>query len=360
MNSAKSAACLNAARRIPGFADAQGGLQFNDANPGEDIMAASQRPLGGAIFVGSAFGAAAIVAWLAIPAPAQPVQSLTGIPGVLAPGVAPELVQEGYVFTEGPVGTGDGGLYFSDIRVSKTYLLDPGGKISVARENTNGANGLALTRDGELLFAEGDGKRITRRNRDGTIAVLTEGPPGAPLLAPNDLIVDAKGGIYFTDPGPRPVVPGRPTYVYYLPAGAKTPILIDSAVPRPNGLTLTNNGRTLIVDDTLNPTVFAYDVQADGSVKNKRAFLQLRDIPPGAESGADGLAIDRDDRLYITTVAGVQVFDSKGQYLGTIKAGRQAANAAFSGADKQTLYLTAREGLYRVKTLVKGPDRLGK
>ena len=293
---------------------------------------------------------------LALPALAQS----PGIPGVLAPGVEPELVQEGFVFTEGPVGTADGGLYFSDIRVSKTYFLDPGGKISMVREGTNGANGLALTKDGELLFAEGDGKRITKRNRDGTIAVLTEGPPGVPLLAPNDLIVDAKGGIYFTDPGPRPVVPGRPTYVYYLPAGTKTPILIDGTVPRPNGLTLTNDGKTLIVDDTLNPTVFAYDVQPDGSVKNRRALLQLRDIPAGSESGADGMAIDRDDRLYITTVAGVQVFDAKGQYLGSLKAGRQAANVAFSGPGKQTLYLTAREGLYRVKTLAKGPDRLGK
>jgi gluconolactonase len=309
------------------------------------------------MLVHSALGAGIVFAALTLPALAQ---TPTGIPGVLAPAVAPELVHEGYVFTEGPVGTADGGLYFSDIRVSKTYFLDADGKISVARENTNGANGLALTRDGELLFAEGDAKRITKRGRDGAITVLTEGPPGVPLLAPNDLIVDAKGGIYFTDPGPRPVVPGRPTYVYYLPAGAKTPILIDGAVPRPNGLTLTNDGKTLIVDDTLNPTVFAYDVQPDGTVNNKRPFLQLRDIPAGTESGADGMAIDRDDRLYITTVTGVQVFDAKGQYLGTIKAGRQPANAAFGGPDKQTLYLTAREGLYRVKTLAKGPDRLGK
>lgn len=287
-------------------------------------------------------------------------QAPGGIAGVLGAGAVPELVQEGFTFTEGPVGTADGGLYFSDIRVNKTYFLDPGGKISVVRENTNGANGLALTRDGELLFAEGDARRITKRNRDGTIVTLTLGPPGAPLLAPNDLIADAKGGIYFTDPGPRPVVPGRPTYVYYLPAGASVPILIDSTVPRPNGLTLTNDGKTLIVDDTLNPTVFAYDVQPDGSVKNKHAFTQLRDIPAGSESGADGLAIDANDRLYITTVAGVQVIDAKGQYLGAIKAGRQAANAAFSGPGKQTLYLTAREGLYRIRTLSKGPDRLGK
>ncbi|HMA74953.1 MAG TPA: SMP-30/gluconolactonase/LRE family protein, partial [Xanthobacteraceae bacterium] len=170
-------------------------------------MTARRRPIGSP----SALAAAAIIAALVMPVLAQTPQ---GIPGVLASGATPELVQEGYVFTEGPVGTADGGLYFSDIRVSKTYFLDPGGKISAVREGTSGANGLALTKDGELLFAEGDGKRITKRNRDGTITTLTEGPPGVPLLAPNDLIVDAKGGIYFTDPGPRPVVPGRPTYVY--------------------------------------------------------------------------------------------------------------------------------------------------
>jgi gluconolactonase len=312
---------------------------------------------GCAILLHAALGLAAIIATLALPAMAQ---TSAGIPGVLAAGVTSELVQEGFVFTEGPVATADGGLYFSDIRTNRTYFLDPGGKIAVVRENTNGGNGLALTKDGEVLFAEGDGKRITKRNKDGSITVLTEGPPGVPLLAPNDLIVDAKGGIYFTDPGPRPVVPGRPTYVYYLPSGEKMPVLIDGAVARPNGLTLSLDGKTLIVDDTLNTTVFAYDVQPDGSVKNKRPFLQLRDIPAGQESGADGLAIDRDGRLYITTLTGVQVFDARGEYLGTIKTGRQAANVAFGGPDKQTLYITAREGLYRVKTLAKGPDRLGK
>jgi gluconolactonase len=308
----------------------------------------------------TAIGAAVSVALLSLLAPSAMAQAPAGIAGIIAPGVAPELVQEGFVFTEGPVGTADGGLYFSDIRVNLTYYLDLAGKIAVVRRETNGANGLALTRDGELLFAEGDARRITKRGRDGAIATLTEGPEGKPLLAPNDLIVDAKGGIYFTDPGPRPVVPGRPTYVYYLPAGAKQPLLVDGAVARPNGLTLTRDGKTLIVDDTIGETVFAYDVEADGAVKNKRPFVKLRDIPAGAESGADGMAIDREDRVYITTVAGVQVFDPKGQYLGSINAGRQGANVAFAGTDKRTLYITAREGLYRIKTLAQGPDRLGK
>src|SRR5215475_5988849 len=301
-------------------------------------------------------GAAAFVALFAAPIAAQ----TGGIPGVVAPGVESELVQEGFTFTEGPVGTADGGLYFSDIRVNRVFHLDAAGKIAVVRENTNGTNGIALTREGDLLFAEGGGKRISKRGRDGSVTTVTDSFEGKPFLSPNALLVDARGGIYFTDPGPRPVVPGRPTYVLYLPAGAKEPIAVDTQVPRPNGLTLTGDGRTLIVDDTLNPAVYAYDVQADGTVKNKRTFAQLRDIPPGAESGADGMAIDRDDRVYITTVAGVQVFDAKGGYLGAIKSARQGANVAFAGPDKRTLYITAREGLYRIKTLAQGPDRLGK
>jgi gluconolactonase len=303
--------------------------------------------------------------WLALAlmvlgAPGAVAQQSAGIPDVISPGIEPELVQEGFTFTEGPVGTLDGGLYFSDIRVNRIHRLDAVGKITTLHEQTNGANGLALNKAGELFAAEGDGKRISMRNRDGAVMVLTDNVEGKPLLAPNDLILDSKGGIYFTDPGPRPVVPGRPTYLCYLPAGAKQAIMLDGAVGRPNGLTLTHDGKTLIVDDTIGNTVFAYDVQPDGKVKGKRAFTELHDIPAGKESGADGLALDDRDRVYITTLTGVQVFDAKGVYLGAIKLGRQPANVAFAGPGRQTLYITAREGLYRVKMLSRGPDRPGK
>jgi len=292
---------------------------------------------------------------------ASPGASQTGgIPGVIAPGDTPQLVQEGFTFLEGPVGTADGGLIFSDLRANKTYRLDVSGKISVLRDNTNGTNGLALTKAGDLVGAEGDSHSITKRNRDGTMVTLSAGFRGMPFLAPNDLIVDAKGGIYFTDPGPRPVVPGRPTYVFYLPAGAKEPIQVDGTIARPNGLVLTMDGKKLIVDDTIGPSVFAFDIQPSGMLSNKHIFAQLHDLKPGEESGADGMAIDRQDRVYVTTASGVQVFDSQGRYLGTIRAGRQAANAAFSGPGKRVLYLTAREGLYRINTQTQGPERLGK
>jgi gluconolactonase len=269
----------------------------------EEGMQTTRHLESAAMRTSAAVGAAAVIGLLALPVSAQ---SPTGIAGVIAPGAEPQLVQEGFVFTEGPVGTPDGGLYFSDIRPSRIYRLDPNGKIDLVREQTNGANGLALTHDGDLLAAEGDGKRISKRSRDGTVTTVTEGIGGKPFLAPNDLILDAKGGIYITDPGPRPVVPGRIAYVYYLPAGGKQPVVIDDQIARPNGLTLTRDGKTLIVDDTLGPTVYAYDVQPDGSVKNKRMFAQLRDIPEGKESGADGIATrSRGSSLFYGTGSGI-------------------------------------------------------
>src|SRR5262245_35064378 len=108
-----------------------------------------------------AFGTTATVALFSLPVLAQ---TPAGIAGVVAPGVEAELVQEGFVFTEGPVGKPDGGLYFTDIRPNKVYELEPSGKITLIREQSTGANGLALTKDGDLLAAEGDGKRISKRS----------------------------------------------------------------------------------------------------------------------------------------------------------------------------------------------------
>jgi gluconolactonase len=289
------------------------------------------------------------------------VQTQSGIPGVVAPGIEPELVQEGFTFTEGPLGTMDGGLYFTQLLgANRIYRLDASGKISVFRENSNGTNGLAFTPTGDLVGAEGRGKRISKIGQDGTAAELTHGDGEKPLMAPNDLIVDANGGIYFTDPGPPPVVPGRKAYVYYLPARATKALVVDDAIVRPNGLILTLDGKMLIVADSVADTMYAFDVQSDGTITNKRTFIRLRDIPHGEQSGADGIAIDHDGRIYVTTIAGVQVFDNMGKYLGTIRMAHKPSNVAFSGPGKRRLYITTHEGLYQMQTLTQGPERLGK
>lgn len=280
-----------------------------------------------------------------------------GIPGVVAPDTTVELVSEVFMNTEGPLGTADGGLYFSDTVAHRTYYLDQQGYITIERERTERSNGIAFTPEGDLVFAEGSGPHISKKTNRGYVSLT----PGFRLFQPNDLIVDAKGGIYFTDPGPRPVVPGLKVFVYYLPPGSMTPIAIEDSIPRPNGLTLSLDGKTLIIDNTLGTTVYAYDVQPDGGIANKRAFAELRDIAAGEESIADGMAIDSEGRLYVTTIRGIQVFDGVGIYLGTIEVPRQPSNVAFSGySDKRTLYITARQGLYSVKMLSQGPERLGK
>ncbi len=299
---------------------------------------------------------AIVLAAFLTPAVAQ-VQG--GIPGVVAPGAKVELVQEGFVFTEGPIGTANGELIFTDIRTSRIYRLDAKGTVAIVREGTNGANGLALAKNGDILAAESAGKRISRIGASGPAVTLTQGSSQRPLLEPNDLIADANGGIYFTD-SVRPVVLERKVYVYYLAAGAREPLVIDDELHRPNGLALSRDGKTLYVCNSVSDFVWAYDINADGTVKNKRAFIRLNDIPPGKESGADGMAVDRGDRIYVTTMLGVQVFDKTGRYLGTIRVPRQPANIAFSGPGKRTLYITAREGLYRVRMLAQGPERLGK
>lgn len=291
-----------------------------------------------------------------------------GIPGILAPGVTPELVRDDFKLTEGPLGAKDGSLFFSERGgTGRTYHLALDGTLTIAREPTQVANGLAYAPNGDIIEVEEKGERVVRWLPSGQTVTLTDSYQGHPFMAPNDLIVDKRGGVYFTDPGPRPLVAGRPTYVFYLPPGANEPLLVDGKVPRPNGLTLSLDGKRLFVDDTLGPMVFAYDIKPDGSVVNKRPWLRLR-VKDGDESGADGMAIDRNGNLYVATALGVQVFDRGRRYLGAITLPRSspynprfhAYNLAFAGRDKRTLYITALRYLYRVETLVPGPKRLGK
>ena len=278
------------------------------------------------------------------------------IPGVIAPGAMIELLSEAFTNTQGPLGTPDGGLYFADTVAHTTYYLDQQGYITIERERTEHSSGIAFTPEGDLVFAEGDGPSISRKTTRGYVNLTA----GYRLFQPHDLIVDADGGIYFTDPGPRPVVPGLKVFVYYLPRGASSPIAIDDSLARPSGLTLALDGKTLIVGDELGTTLYAYDVLPNGSVANRRAFAMLVGISAGEESLADGMAIDNDGRIYVTTVRGIQVFEAAGRYLGTIAVPRQPSNVAFSGRDKRVLFITAGKALYSVQMLSEGPARLGK
>lgn len=298
--------------------------------------------------------------------PTSEIPPQAEIAGVIAAGTKVQLIKDGFQGTEGPVATPGGDLYFSDPYASKIYKMDRNGSVTLWRENTGGASGLFLLKGGRLLAAETGGHRLVAIDPDGKLTPLaTVGVGGRALRLTNDIIVDKKGGIYFTDPAPfqqanQPVPTEKPPgFVYYLTPDGKL-VLIDEQIARPNGISLSFDGRTLFIVDSDSDDLWALDVQADGTATNRRSFVKLHDARPGPDgkprTAGDGMAMDTEGRLYVTTNSGVQVIDSRGQYLGTIRIPKNPSNLAFGGSDRRTLYVTGRDSLFSIKMLSQGPS----
>jgi gluconolactonase len=284
------------------------------------------------------------------------------IPGVVEAGTKVQVIKEGFQGTEGPIGLPDGSLIFTETNANKITKIDKDNNVSTFLENTNGSNGLAFDAKGRLISVQttpGQTK-IGVIYPKGAEAVLTDNYEGKPFGRPNDLTVDKKGGVYFTEPGPN-AQPGAPPppltpAVYYVPPGGKA-MRIAEGIERPNGILLSRDEKTLYVNNTSGEYLLAFDVQPDGSVKNRRNFAKYDGVTPaatGVNSGADGLAIDSQGRLYAATSTGVQVYSPQGQHLGTIPVSRAPQNIAFAGSDKKTLYIVGRGAAYKVQLLAQG------
>jgi len=280
------------------------------------------------------------------------------IDGVVAAGTAIELIKEGFQGTEGPVALPDGSVIFTEGQANRITRISADNSIASYLENSGGANGLAFNSSGELIAVQTTKPGIAVIGPAGKERVLVDSYEGTPLNRPNDLVVDKRGGVYFTDPGARPE-PGKPvpkTAIYYLsPKGKLTQLATD--IERPNGIQLSPNEKTLYVANTYGEHVLAYDVKSDGTVGERRNFAKLEGFAKneqGWTSGADGLAVDAKGRLYVASAAGVQVFDAKGKSLGVIPLPKAPQNLAFAGRDKKTLYVVGRGSAYRIATLTSG------
>ncbi len=280
------------------------------------------------------------------------------IDGVVSAGTPIELIKEGFQGTEGPIALPDGSVIFTEAQVNRITRIAADKTISTFLENTNGANGLAFGPKGDLYAVQTTKPGIAVLSPAGRERVVVDRHEGAPLNRPNDLVVDKRGGVYFTDPGPRPE-PGQPaptTAVYYQPVEGKL-LRLATDIGRPNGIQLSPDEKTLYVANTFGEHILAYDVKADGSVGARRNFAKLEGVTKtdtGLTSGADGLAVDAKGRLYVASTAGVQVFDAKGKALGIIALPKSPQNLAFAGPSKQTLYVVGRGSAYRVAVLTGG------
>jgi gluconolactonase len=300
-------------------------------------------------------------------APVGPPAPTPAIAGVVAAGTTVHVVKEGYEAVEGPVRDADGSLLFANNQTGQVLRVAPDGAISVWFEGPFGAN--ALTRNGK-------GEVIATLQRTNAIAVLQPGVAprvlvdkfeGKAFNRPNDVVADARGNIYFTDSVPVGFTgtPEIPSSLYQITADGKL-VLVTSDIPRPNGVALSPDERTLYVANTAGDAVLAFALDARGTAGARRDFAKLTlpparaDAAPSTASGADGLAVDKDGRLFVATTVGVQVFSPQGAPLGTIALPRQPQNLAFAGANRSALFVVGRGSVYRIDTLTQGPDRPGK
>jgi len=304
-------------------------------------------------------------------APAAPLQPTPAIAGVVNAGTQITLVKDGFEAVEGPVRDTDGGVLFTNNQTGHVVRVAPDGTISNWFEGPYGANALTRTPKGDVVATLQKTNAIGVLTPGAAPRVLFDKYDGKPFNRPNDLVADKRGNIYFTDSVPVGATgtPLLPSSVYQISADGKLS-LITSEIPRPNGVALSPDERTLYVANTAGEYVIAYTLDAQGKPGAKRDFGKLNLPPapanaaPGAAaptaSGADGIAVDADGRLFVATSTGVQVLSPQGQHLGTIALPRQPQNLAFAGADRAVLFVVGRGSVYRIPTLTRGPDRPGK
>lgn len=280
-------------------------------------------------------------------------------------------------FTEGPTVDAEGNVYFTEMTWQKIMKMSKDGVVTVFREQSNNANGLLLDPQGRLIACEGtenirtgrpikNQPRITRTDvKTGKVEILAENYEGKPFVGPNDVTIDSKGRLYFTD------MPGGAVYRIDAP-GKLTRILAAPEVQNPNGIQISPDEKTLyLVEANRNPNgarmIRAYDLQPDGTVRNMRVHYNFY---PG-RSG-DGMSIDTQGNLYVAaglnaprgttetmdTKAGVYVISPAGKLLKFIPIYEDLiTNTAFGGPDMKTLYITAGKTLYKMRTDIAGLPR---
>ena len=280
-------------------------------------------------------------------------------------------------FTEGPTVDRQGNVYFTELVFQRIFRLTPDGILSVWRENSNNANGLLIDPQGRLIACEGaDSQRtgiprkfkpqVTRTDlQTGTIEVLAGDYGGQPFVGPNDVTIDSKGRLYFTD------LPGGAVYRVD-GAGQITRILATPDIQRPNGIQISPDDKTLYLVEANQADggarmIRAFDLRPDGTVTNMRVHYNFY---PGRS--ADGMSIDTQGNLYasagmaqlrgtsetLDTKPGVYVISPQGKLLTFIPIAEDyITNNAFGGPDMRTLYVTAGKTLYKVRTDVAGLPR---
>lgn len=265
---------------------------------------------------------------------------------VVAAGAKVEKLTGGFKFTEGPAVDAKGNIFFTDIPNNQIHKWSLDGKLSTFSGDSGGANGLFFGKAGNLLACEGGRRQLVSIDPQGEVTVLAKSYANKKLNSPNDLWIDPKGGIYFTDPryGKRDNLEQDGEHVYYLLPDRKKLIRMIGDLVRPNGVLGTPDGKKLYVADAGDGKTYVYTINADGTLSDKKFFAPV---------GSDGMTMDNEGNVYMTRGM-VWVYNSAGEKIETIEVPEAPANVCFGGRDKKTLFITARTSLYSIRMRVKG------
>ncbi len=266
-----------------------------------------------------------------------------------------ELVGDGFKFTEGPAWDPSGVLYFTDIPNTSIHRLHADGKIDLFTNDSKHTNGLLITHDGRLLGCQMDGQVVEFDKNNASTTVIADSYEGKRFNAPNDLVVDKEGGIYFTDPlfaAPTPL-PQTVQAVYYI-SSDKTISRVTEGIKAPNGIGLSPDGKRLYVCPSQQSEMLVYEIIGAGKLSSGKTLCTLTQPEGKTGTGADGIVLDVEGNVYITTNLGVEIVSPQGEHLGLVRFPEQPANVTFGGNDRKTMYATARSGLYRVQMPIAG------
>jgi sugar lactone lactonase YvrE len=284
--------------------------------------------------------------WKDWPQPVKAGQTKNAtLDAILLPGEGWQLVAEGYKFTEGPAANAKGEVFFNDIPNSKTYKVGLDGKVSVFIADSKKANGQAFGPDGRLYAVATGEEKIIAYDAQGKAMVIADGVRG------NDIVVAHNGNIYVTHPSPNGADPSKVWLIK--PSGEKK--VVDTGLRFANGITLSPDQTLLYVDDSRTHWVYSYQVQPDGSLEFKQRYYWLHVPDTADDSGADGMRVDRDGRLYVATRLGVQICDQAGRVNAIIPTPNgRIANLCFGGANFDTLFATCGDKVYKRKLKITG------
>ncbi|MFD0941125.1 SMP-30/gluconolactonase/LRE family protein [Pedobacter boryungensis] len=265
-----------------------------------------------------------------------------------------KLISSQFKFTEGASVDKKGNVFFSDQPSNTIWKYSVDGNLSLFTDKSGRANGTYFDKKGNLLACADENFQILSFDRNGISKSIYKNPKENDLNGPNDLWIDKKGGIYFTDPyyqrnywtRKTPAIVGEK--VYYIPNKEESPIkIVEEGLEKPNGIVGTPDGKLLYVADAKAGKIYQYSIQPNGTLTNKVLLIN---------QGSDGMTLDEKGNIYLTG-NGVTIFNKEGVQIEHINVSKtRTSNLCFAGKNRNILFITAGSSIYILPMLVKGVE----